>query len=519
MAGKKYYGYHGHAGQRNGGSSPDGLFGWTVFILLLIGLVFLFWMGSYYIFARPEKSANYLLLQRLHKLEPPQRFEITEAPRGEFLKPGQLLERFGSMTGGEIRRANETLLRGFIRNYHQNRDLVPYAVGTYRVIGTLPLSSQTFCKSGFVAILQAVEQPEVLLEQLFTANEKNLPALKQALLPGQEIKLEKPLDLSAVVHIDRLADNRIRLTTMPLLYGSYGSGKGPASFSLEPPDVLNMEAGLPVLKASELEQFSGGSLAKAKGDKKGGHLTRIPEEMVAPTSEPPIAKAIPVQQSQSKSTESADHSGKIIEPMVARALPVNTTAVLPAIPVGTPLPMPTPEPTHDSTPTPTPPPAVALATPKPTPAVAIPPSTSAMTNGLSIPATNSVSATPSQPWPVYAPGQMPRGALLDSQDSESLAKKGIGHERHYLRGRFAVTASGNGKAVLRPQGALGGIAGIPIGQNSKIRVIVEFPAGATPPSEGNTISRDALRPFLITSVKRGDDGVVNVYAREVTKEE
>ena len=114
---------------------------------------------------------------------------------------------------------------------------------------------------------------------------------------------------------------------------------------------------------------------------------------------------------------------------------------------------------------------------------------------------------------------MPRGALLDSQDSESLTKKGIGHERHYLRGRFAVTASGNGKAVLRPQGALGGIAGIPIGQNSKIRVIVEFPAGATPPSEGNTISRDALRPFLITSVKRGDDGVVNVYAREVTKGE
>ena len=111
---------------------------------------------------------------------------------------------------------------------------------------------------------------------------------------------------------------------------------------------------------------------------------------------------------------------------------------------------------------------------------------------------------------------MPRGSLLTPTESEDLVKNGVGHERHYLRGRFTVTASGNGKAVLRPQGAL---AGLPIGQSSRIRVIVEFPAGAEPPAEGNTVARDALRPFQITSVKRGDDGVINVYAREVTRGE
>jgi len=77
-----------------------------------------------------------------------------------------------------------------------------------------------------------------------------------------------------------------------------------------------------------------------------------------------------------------------------------------------------------------------------------------------------------------------------------------------------VTASGNGRAVLRPQGA---IAGLPMGPNSRIRVIVEFPTGAIPPNEGNIISRDNLRPFMITSVKRGDDGQINIYAREVTR--
>jgi hypothetical protein len=509
MADKKIYGYHGHAGHRRGGTSSDGLFGWTIFIFLLIGLVFLCWMGSYYIFAKPETAANYRLLQRLHKLEPPQRFEVTAAPRGEFLKPSELLERFGSMTTGEIRRSNETLLRSFIRNYHQNRDLVPYAVGTYKVLGTLPLSEKTFCSSGVVALLQAVEQPEILLEQLFTANANNLPALNNALKPGQEIKLEKPLDLSAIVHIDRLPDQRIRLTTMPLLYGSYGSGHGPASFSLEPPIVLNLEAGLPVIKTSEIEQFSGKTLFHLNGDKSGGHLTRVFEETANPTPAPTIQKAIPIRTPLPSSQQRP-----ISSPTVQRAIPVNTTAVLPAIPVETPAQL--------STPTPTP--EIAAATPSPTPKPTVsdtPPLLPSIvtTNGNATTATPPPTlpvATPSQPWPVYAPGKMPRGALLNPSETSELAAHGTGHERHYLQGRFSVTASGNGKAVLRPESAL---AGIPLLKGSKIRVIVEFPADATPPSEGNTVSRDATRPFQIISVKRGEDGVLNVYAREVTREE
>ena len=109
---------------------------------------------------------------------------------------------------------------------------------------------------------------------------------------------------------------------------------------------------------------------------------------------------------------------------------------------------------------------------------------------------------------------MPRGQLLEASESQNLAGHGNSSERHYLKGRFAVTASGNGRAVLRPEGA---IAGVPMGPSSKVRVIVEFPSGTTPPSEGNTIFRDSLRPFQITSVKRGDDGQINVYARDVTR--
>ena len=516
MAGKNYYSYQGRSGHRSGGNA-DSLFGWTVFIFLLIGFVFFCWMGSYYIFAHPEKASNYRLLLRLHKIDPPQRFEITAAPRGEFLKPGQLLERFGSMTASEIRRANENLLRNFLRNYHQIRDLVPYAVGTYRVVGTLPLAKHSFCRPGLIALLQAVEQPEIILEQPFTCDDANLPALTRSLTPNQEIKLEKPLDLSAVIHIERLEGNRLLLTTMPLLYGSYGSAKGGTSFSLEPPEEINLDAPLPLLSQEQIAQLSGGKFGKTGKVGLGLRLSRIAEEEATPTPEPRVAKAIAANPVQNKPATLTP------EPVVARAIPVNAQPVLPAIPVATPgtppvaaaIPVATPVAvTPAATPIPTP---LSIPTPKAVSPTAPPavPAAIASPSPILPTATNQPTGAPSSEiWPVYAPGQMPRGRLIEPTESPDLASRGVGGERHYLKGRFSVTAAGNGRAVLRPQGA---IAGVPTGPNSKVRVIVEFPAGASVPSEGSAIARDNLRPFQITSVKRGDDGQINIYAREVTR--
>jgi hypothetical protein len=523
MSGRNFHGYQGRSGYRSPANS-DGLFGWTVFIFLLIGFVFLCWMGSYYIFSHPEKPSNYRLLLKLHKIDPPQRFEITGAPRGEFLKPGQLLEHFGSMTDSELRRTNENLLRNFLRNYHQNRDLVPYAVGTYKVIGTMPLSEKAFASPGLLALLQAVEQPEIFLEQPFTCDGANLSALARSLSAGQEIRLEKPLDLSAVIHVDReiLKNGRLLLTTMPLLYGSYGSAKGGTSFSLEPPQQIQLESGLPVLNPEQISDLSGGKLGKSQVKGIGLRLSRIREEETMPTPEPKVAKAQPAGTPLAKA---ASTPASVTQ--VARAVPVNVQPVLPAVPVATPPapsvaaaipvaapiqpsavaapvsnPVPVPSPVIRQTPTP-------LAKPNTAP-VAV------ATNPAVPPVATNQPADASQVWPLYAPGQMPRGRLVDPSDSEKLASRGIAGERHYIQGRFEVTAAGNGRAVLRPQGT---IAGMSLGPSSRVRVIVEFPAGSTPPAEGGVISRDNLRPFQVTSVKRGDDGQVNIYAREVTRGE
>ena len=111
---------------------------------------------------------------------------------------------------------------------------------------------------------------------------------------------------------------------------------------------------------------------------------------------------------------------------------------------------------------------------------------------------------------------MPRGRLLNVQDMPELATQGMGGERAYLRGRFVVTASGPNRAVLRAEGALAETLGIR-GRASSVRIIADFPPGERPPSEGSAFSRDALRPFQITDIRKGADGQINVYVREVTQ--
>ena len=68
-------------------------FAWTVAILLLTGYAFAAWLGSFYIFSQPERPDSYRILQKLHKIEPPKRFELTAAPAGEFLSAKQIYDR------------------------------------------------------------------------------------------------------------------------------------------------------------------------------------------------------------------------------------------------------------------------------------------------------------------------------------------------------------------------------------------------------------------------------------------
>lgn len=450
------------------------LFIWTIIILLLIGFAIACWIGSFYIFGHPEKPFSYDILNKLKKLDPPKRFELTVAPRGEFLKASQILDRYGKMTPRELVHTNEALFRNYLRNYKLTQDLVPYVVGTYNILDSYELTGADLFESGVVALAQSKETPQVLLEQVFTADSKVVPALHRTLLTGLDIDLKRENELSAIIHVEKLSDGRIKATAISILYPSYESATASGTFTLDPPQVLNVAAGLPVITARRQEDAD----KKYSGFRKRAGLAETTQEG------PPQNRLMRVERPVAVNT-----------PAVPAQTPVPTTAdvpqVRPAIPLNaTPVPATTPTAASASS-TPQPPPS-----PTPTPGAIVASSTGA--------------------WPTYEPGQMPRGRLLNVKDMSAMAGADVNSERIYLQGNFVVTAAGQNRAVLRTQGAITDAIGIG-GRTSNVRVIVEFPAGVRPPGEGATFSRDARRPFQITDVREGADGQVNVYVREVTR--
>lgn len=498
----------------------DNLFVWTVVIILLIGLALACWLGSYYLFGHPEKPESYRFLQKIHKIEPPKRFMLTQAPAGEFLTPQKAFERYGSLSRYDLDRKNEELLRDYIKNYQSTKNLVPYITGRYSIMSSYELKPSDFFGIGLVALAQAEENPQVILEHIYPATPQTLPALEQMLRTGLDIKLEKSLDLSALIHVNRTPDGRLQLTVVPILYGTYALKQGSGSFSLEPPAQLNPEAGLPVIHG----QLYGDAL-KTYAD----YTRRRSGAPALPGSTP----AIPVAQTVEPTTAAQTTIVRVDTTPEPTPAPVAVATPTPAPVKPTPTPLvaqATPSPTPSATPapvvvkpmeTPKPTPAVAVATPSPKPSatpVAVAAKVPLQPFLVSAPTPTPGVATTSGSWHTYAPGKMPRGRLVSLSDASELADRGTGGERLYLRGSFVVSRSSDNRAVLRPSSSLGSALASMAGSSKPPRVIVEFPNGESAPSESATFTRDETRPFEITSVRREANGQINIFAREVTKE-
>src|SRR5437588_713135 len=365
-------------------------FAWTVAILLLTGFAFAAWLGSFYIFSQPERPDSYRILQKLHKIEPPKRFELTAAPAGEFLSAKQLYDRYNAMGSAELTKTNAELTRNYIRNFQQVRGLVPYVVGRYVIMEARGLSSSDVFTSGMVALTGSIENPELLMEHLYPAEPQTVPLVKQTLTAGLELKLDRAHDLSAVIHVERFADGRIMLTSVPLLYGTYTVMRGTGTFSLEPPLSLNLEAGWPLFK----EQ----SRLRAEM-----HYAQFRQG--TPRAQTPAQVAIPG-----------------------------------LAPSGTP-PPPAPSATAQYAP------EIALAQPVEAPVKAVPAQPNDTSGTLA-------STAGGGSWKTFPPGKMPLGRLIATSDLKEIADRGTAGERIYLKGQFIVNFSDANRAVLRPRGKL-----------------------------------------------------------------
>lgn len=524
MTGRKFHkrdgvDRYGARDTRRGGG--NGAFYWAIFLLLLIGFTFFCWFGSFYVFGHPEKPFNYALLSKLKKIEPPKRFQLTAAPRGKFLKVDEIYEKYANLTPALLAKENEKLIRNYLRNYHQPPEPVPYLVGTFTIEDSFELTPEDFFPSGVVVLARSNENPNVLLEHVFPAEPKMVPNVHRALLTGVEWSFRRAYDLSPIIHVEKLPDGRLKITAVPIAFGDYTSTITPGTFTLSPSKELNVAAGLPVLNRTRVreaeEKYAAyrrrAGLAETSGSPPPAapELIRVqPAEAVdgsQPAPPPPPEKEEPVVAEAAPSPSDATLAAEAtptpqIPDIVRRAEPVN-----PEMAREVEIPAPLAEVSPSPTPAPSP-------SPSPTPGVELKPFLAASPTPTPTPVAQVTNAN-SRSWPTYRAGQMPRGRLLNMPDMPQLANRGLGGERIYLQGNFVVTASGSNRAVLRAQNAVSGPLAV-LGKTGTTRVIVEFPEGQTPPSEGSQFSRDARRPFLITDIRRTEDGQVNVYAREIT---
>jgi len=513
----------------------DNLFLWTVFILLLMGFAMACWLGSFYIFGHPENIRSYKILVKLHKLDPPKRFEITAAPPGEFLTAQKLFERYNTYPPLRLEAENAELLRMYITNYQNTKRLVPYIVGRFTILNTHPLSNADIFASGVAALAEASDFPQVLLEHVYTCNPHDVGSLTGMLRTGLDVKLARTLDLAAIIHVERLDNGSLQFTAVPLLYGSYALKESEGTFSLQPPLGLNLAAGLPVMRGPAVAQALA-SYAQYQHDNTPVS-SALDQPMATPAgSAPPTSSAelvrvdaypapeisVPMHAPKGKGRASPTPGAEVAAnaPMPVRTpIPIiaqnnpgpATTNALPEPPAEhahpMPLPIATPIPAlADNTQT-TMDQGAPVATPIPVSPNGVP-----LTPFLqSAPApviTNSGAS-----WRTYPPGQMPPGRVIEAPDAAPLAETGIGSERLYLRGQFIVTASEENRAVMRLQD---GDSYSVTPRAGATRIIVQYPAGMVPPAEGSSIARGDDAPYMVTDVRRGADGQINLYVREIT---
>ncbi|MBU3665457.1 MAG: hypothetical protein FGM15_06215 [Chthoniobacterales bacterium] len=306
--------YNGRS-TRPGPAGRDSLFGWTIFIIFLAIFAAGCWIGSFYIFGHPEEALSYRVLRTLGKIDAPRRFALTAAPRGQFLDANKLFDRFTKLQPRQLESENKRLQRGYVRNYEQHKELIPYVVGSYDLLGAFRLGPGNFFTGGVVALAQSVENPKVLLELVFPTPEKDAAAAERTLTTGLDLRLPKTMDLIAVINARILPDGRLNITAVPLLYGNYTSSGTAGTFSLEPPTDLNVGAGLPVLNEAavkEAEKHYAAYLQRTGFARGSSSLARVQPPAVVKPVEVPVARAVPVQRGT---------PGPVQEPAIPRALP------------------------------------------------------------------------------------------------------------------------------------------------------------------------------------------------------
>lgn len=469
---------------------------WSVVLLVMTGACFASWIGSFYVVSHPENPRCYRILKKFKRVDPPKRFPVTEAPKGEFLNSSKLLERYGKLGKLELANENALLLRNYVTNFRESGRRVPYVSGRFQVVQSYELRRTDWFPSGAVAVAQAESLPQVLVEFVFPAAPENVATIRETVAMGAEISLQRAHDLWGLVHVERHADGRMQFTALPLPYGGWQLKKGQGSFTLRSPGELlrdrgfelNLAAGLPIVRDPRLSA----ALAEHKEFRRKA-LVRTGDDQAALTG-PELVRYEPV------ATEPPD--GADADPGEAANTPAK-----PAAPKQTP--NPSARRAQMARPVPTPAPDVPL---PPRPIVKSKPGTGIIG---ALPAATATPVPP--PVPKLPPSAPPRagGRVLSTAEASGLVDRFAAGEPAMLSGDFVVTGVLGRRVALRTLESLRDPGADPTSPgNSAALIVVEYPAGVAIPEKDATFTRDGEGSFVIRDVIRGRNGQITIVANE-----
>ena len=460
--------------------SGNGFFIWSVVLLLMTGACFASWIGSFYVVSHPENPKCYRILKKFKRIDPPKRFPVTDAPKGEFLGAPKLLDRYGKLGELELDRENALLLRSYLMNFRESGRRVPYVAGRFQVVQSYELGKNECFPSGAVAVAQAESMPQVLVEFVFPAAKNNVATILDTVATGADITLQRAHDLWALVHVERRVDGLMQFTVLPLPYSGWQLKGGKGSFSLRSPEELlrdhgldlNLAAGLPIIRdprlstaLSEYKDFRRKALIRAGDDQAalaGPELVRF---------EPPVAEP----------ADNAEPKSPIDPPKSATATTARRAQIA--------RPMPTPA-----------------------PAVPLPPRPIVKSRPL-IGALPVAVATPVPPVPAVA---APRAArVISTAEASGLVDRYAAGQAAVLSGDFVVTGVLGRRVALRTRESLRDRDADPTrpGNNAAL-IVVEYPEGAAIPEKDATFTREGERGFVILDVVRGRNGQITIVANE-----
>ena len=472
----------------------NGFFIWSVVLLVMTGMCFASWVGSFYVVAHPENPKCYRILKKFKRVEPPKRYAVTEAPKGEFLSAAKLLEYYGKLGKLELARENDLLLRNYLTNFRESGRRVPYVAGRFQVVQSFTLGSGDCFPSGAVAIAQSENLPQMLVEFIFPAAPKEVAAIRETVVMGTDITLQRSQDLWSLLHVERHADGRMQFTVVPLPYGGWQRKRGQGSFKLESPEELlrdygtelNLVAGLPVVRDP---RFSAALAAYKEFRRK--LLARAGDD-VAALAGPELVRFDTVPKAEPRTGDDASAPANAADSKPAGVRGARRAQV--------------------ARPQPTPAPAVPLL---PRAAVKSKPSGPIIgAEPAAAPAPVPAPVTPAPP-PVNATVQMKARRTLSVAEASALVEHFPANEPAVLSGDFVVTGSLGTRVALRTRESLRDPDADPAraGSNAAL-IVVEYPPGATIPEKDAVFTRDPERGFVIRDVIRGRNGQITIVASE-----